>query len=376
VGQIFISHVEENADVALGIADGLEEAGYGTWCYERDALPGPSYLLQTARQIESSAAVVLLISADSLGSHQVTAEVVRAHESAKPFVPVLIGISHVEFAARQPEWREALGSSTSIALPPGGVAPLLPRVLDGLRGLGIAPSDGDDGTAPAAVPHVYRVPASAPAPPMAPQASMARRPLLVGAGVAVAALLLLAVGVVAIGGGGGGGGDDAQRAQDASARTPASTVAEPSGASGGERASGSEEQTQQFASATNTPLATSAGSLRVASSVLTTRRTSRRSRSAAGSRPATSASPSTSGPTRSRSSTACCRRARPTTRCCSIGRPTNRCCSPSRPDRHGTTTTRPPGRRRGVRAHAAFFVAWPPRTAAVRRRFPASLSPP
>ena len=272
MGQIFISHVEENADVALGIADGLEEAGYGTWCYERDALPGPSYLLQTARQIESSAAVVLLISADSLGSHQVTAEVVRAHESARPFVPVLIGISHVEFAARQPEWREALGSSTSIALPPGGVALLLPRVVDGLRGLGIAPSDGDgdDGTAPAAVPHVYRVPAAttAPAPPVAPPASMARRPLLVGAGVAVAALLLLAVGVVAIG---GGGGDDTQPAQDASARTSASTVAEPSGASGGERASGSEEQPQQFASATNTPLATSAGSLRVASSVLTTK---------------------------------------------------------------------------------------------------------
>ena len=268
MGQIFISHVEENADIALGIADGLQEAGYGTWCYERDALPGPSYLLQTARQIEASAAVVLLISPDSLGSHQVTAEVVRAHESARPFVPVLIGISHVEFAARQPEWREALGSSTSIALPAGGVAPLLPRVIDGLRGLGIAPSD-DDGTTGVAEPHVYRVTAgasSAPAPP-APSAST-RRPVVMGVGVAVATLLLLAIGVVALA---GGGDDDSATPdpQDASAVTIASSIPELSGASGIE--SERQQQPQQFASAVDTPLATSAGSLRVVASVLTTK---------------------------------------------------------------------------------------------------------
>jgi hypothetical protein len=88
-----------------------------------------------------------------------------------------------------------------------------------------------------------------------------------GVGVAVAALLLVAIGVVALGG--GGDDDAAQRAQDASARTAASSIPESSGASGSE--SEQQEQPQQFASAADTPLATSAGSLRVVASVLTTK---------------------------------------------------------------------------------------------------------
>jgi len=38
---ILIAHVEEDAEVALEIALGLEEAGYSTWCYEVDDIPGP-----------------------------------------------------------------------------------------------------------------------------------------------------------------------------------------------------------------------------------------------------------------------------------------------------------------------------------------------
>ena len=33
MSHIFIAHVEEDAEIALGIALGLEEAGYNTWCY-------------------------------------------------------------------------------------------------------------------------------------------------------------------------------------------------------------------------------------------------------------------------------------------------------------------------------------------------------
>jgi hypothetical protein len=136
---IFISHVEEDADVALGIALGLEQAGFRTWCYETDSVAGVSYLLQTKQAIERSSAVVLVISAHSLNSNQITKEVVRAHESDKHFVPVLRGITHVEFQARQPEWREAIGAATSIRIPAQGVAEILPRVVDGLRALGVHP---------------------------------------------------------------------------------------------------------------------------------------------------------------------------------------------------------------------------------------------
>jgi hypothetical protein len=138
---VFISHVEEDGGVALQLADALEAAGYSTWCYERDTIPGPSYLLQTSGAIEASRAVVVLISADALGSHQVTSEVVRAHEEVKPFIPLLIGISREEFGVRQPEWREAIGSAATIELPDRGVAGIAPRIVDGLVALGVRPHE-------------------------------------------------------------------------------------------------------------------------------------------------------------------------------------------------------------------------------------------
>jgi len=52
VSDVFISHVEEDADIALQITIGLEEAGYTTWCYEADSIPGPSYLIRTGQPVE------------------------------------------------------------------------------------------------------------------------------------------------------------------------------------------------------------------------------------------------------------------------------------------------------------------------------------
>ncbi len=135
MSQVFISHVEEDASVALEIAKGLEAAGHSTWYYERDSDPGPSYLLQIDDAILNADVVVLIISPQSLGSHQVTNEVVRASESDKAFMPVLLGISHAQFQEQQPEWRLALGAAASIPVPPEGVAGVLPRILKGLRKL-------------------------------------------------------------------------------------------------------------------------------------------------------------------------------------------------------------------------------------------------
>jgi eukaryotic-like serine/threonine-protein kinase len=135
MGHIFISHVEEDEPTVLEIVRGVESAGFRTWYYKRDCIPGLSYLIQTGQAIEEALAVLLVISPDSLGSHQVTKELVRAHEAGKPFIPVLRGISFVEFQRAQPEWREALGSATSIAIPPGEVVEILPRIIGGLKAL-------------------------------------------------------------------------------------------------------------------------------------------------------------------------------------------------------------------------------------------------
>ena len=134
---IFISHVEEDADVAKAIAKGLEKVGFRTWYYERDSKPGPSYLLQTSKAIEESQAIIVIISPHSLSSRQVTVEVIRGHEAGKNFVPLLRGISHIEFQKRQPEWREAIGSATSTVIPEKGVTTILPRIIDGLTELGV-----------------------------------------------------------------------------------------------------------------------------------------------------------------------------------------------------------------------------------------------
>lgn len=139
MSEIFISHVEEDADIALEIALGLEEAGYTTWCYEIDSIPGPSYLIQTGKAVVASKAVVLVISPHSLSSRQVTKEVIRAHESGREFIPILRGLTHVEFQNRQPEWREALGAATSIRIPLEGVADILPRIINGLKASAILP---------------------------------------------------------------------------------------------------------------------------------------------------------------------------------------------------------------------------------------------
>jgi hypothetical protein len=133
MADVFIAHVEEDADVALEIALSLEEAGYTTWCYEFDSIPGLSYLIQTGKAVEQSEIFVIIISPHSLGSRQVTQEVVRAHESNKHIIPILRDITHVEFQNRQPEWREAIGAAASISISQMGIAGILPRIVSGLK---------------------------------------------------------------------------------------------------------------------------------------------------------------------------------------------------------------------------------------------------
>ena len=140
MSDVFISHVEEDSAVVLEIARSLEAAGYTTWYYERDSLPGVSYLVQTGQAIDESRTVVLVISASALGSHQVTKEVVRGHEGGKPFLPVLIDVTHADFQSCQPEWREAVGAAASISIAERGMQAVLSAVVRGLEGLGVMPT--------------------------------------------------------------------------------------------------------------------------------------------------------------------------------------------------------------------------------------------
>jgi hypothetical protein len=186
VADVFISHVEEDAETAHELAQALQSRGTTTW----HPRPGET----AAAGIGGAKAVVVLCSAAALGSARMRDEVLHACGAGRPMVPVLIGLDHDELTARQPEWRAALGAATSIEVPPEGLGAILPRLLAGIAAL----------TAP---------------PPRVPrrqQLSRHRR----AAVVALAGLVtVVASAVVVLGGSGEDGGGDDGAAPDGGTRS-------------------------------------------------------------------------------------------------------------------------------------------------------------
>ena len=141
MGTIFISHVISDAPLMEEIAQGLEAAGYTAWYFERDVLPGTSYLIQITQAIECCDALILLVTPQTLESDQVTKEVVGAFERRIPFFPVLVNVTPPELKERQPEWRHALGGTAMLVVGEEGLSSCLPRIVDGLASMGISPSE-------------------------------------------------------------------------------------------------------------------------------------------------------------------------------------------------------------------------------------------
>lgn len=139
--RIFISHVEEDAPLALTMAERLERNGYSTWYFERDSLPGISYLEETGKAIERCKAFLLIISKDSLGSHQIDLELERAFEESKTIIPIRRGVSHPEFQNRRPLWKQIIGTRTSIEVDMEHVDLTVTRIREALKQLDIANSN-------------------------------------------------------------------------------------------------------------------------------------------------------------------------------------------------------------------------------------------
>jgi hypothetical protein len=137
MADIFISHSSSDRSLAHEISLGLEGAGYSTWIYERDQVPGPSFLIQIGQAMERSRCVILIVSRDSLRSGQVTSEVVRAYEGAIPFLPLFHGVTVNDLQEHQPVWRQALATSEFLSIPAEGVEAILPFVIRTLEALGI-----------------------------------------------------------------------------------------------------------------------------------------------------------------------------------------------------------------------------------------------
>jgi len=141
MSDVFLSYVEEDAQVAVDIAAGLEQAGYTTWCYTRNSLPAIPYLTQVLKAIEQAQAILLLISPESVKkSNQVNIEVVRGLESRKQFIPILLNnIRWDEFKRLQPEWALAMGGAVGVPATPATVPQLVPRLVEGMSANGLLP---------------------------------------------------------------------------------------------------------------------------------------------------------------------------------------------------------------------------------------------
>jgi hypothetical protein len=133
MADVFISHVDEDDRTAADLTQGLERNGVTTW--HRDGRPDRAFA-----GIDESKCVLVIVSPDALSSQQLTEQIVHAHRSGKPFLPVLVSLVHEDWTSRQPEWRTAMGAATSIEVPAGGVDAILPRVVEGVAVLTAPPA--------------------------------------------------------------------------------------------------------------------------------------------------------------------------------------------------------------------------------------------
>jgi hypothetical protein len=173
---IFISHAERDGQVARDLGVELEKAGFKVWFYERDSLPGATYISQVAEALHECRVVVVIVSPESLKSNQVTNEIVRAYEGSKHFIPVLYRITHEEFRDARDDWRQCLGASTSIVVPDEGVAAIVPRIARGLEHLGIKPGEAPKPAEPKPAPVRVAEPARPESRPEPPKPEPKREP--------------------------------------------------------------------------------------------------------------------------------------------------------------------------------------------------------
>jgi sugar lactone lactonase YvrE len=134
---LFISHVKEDEETAKQLAKELKKEGYNTWSIDKNAKVGAPKLLEIKNAIEKSQVVIVIISKKSLRTSLLTSEIIRGHESQKPFIPLLLNVSTEEFQKRKPEWYQVVAPSTILSIPSQGIKEILPSLLEGLENIGV-----------------------------------------------------------------------------------------------------------------------------------------------------------------------------------------------------------------------------------------------
>ena len=113
---VCLCNVAENSLQVRLLANLLENLGFTTWYYQRNAIPRVSFVRQTAEAIQRSRAVIMLISPASLNSDYFARQLSEAIDRKRVVVPLLTGISRDDFEIRQPAWRPMLGSTATLEI--------------------------------------------------------------------------------------------------------------------------------------------------------------------------------------------------------------------------------------------------------------------
>jgi len=88
--EVFICYASSDKSVAAAVCDTLESRQIGCWIAPRDVLPGVQWAESIVDAIDSSRAIVLVLSANSNISPQVIREVGRAAGKGIPIIPLRI----------------------------------------------------------------------------------------------------------------------------------------------------------------------------------------------------------------------------------------------------------------------------------------------
>ena len=132
-GRIFLSYAKEDHDTAIWIALALREAGFETWLYEENSIPGITFIEQIHSAIVGADAFTALISVHSLVSHISLREMSLGFELGKPFMPVLIDLTHDEFMRQRPEFQLVCGVEVAAFLDANRSMNTLQEIIKGLR---------------------------------------------------------------------------------------------------------------------------------------------------------------------------------------------------------------------------------------------------
>lgn len=96
MADIFISHANEDADVAKDVCAALEASGVSCWIAPRDIRAGADYRSEILRGVAESAALLLLYSPAASRSEHVAREVSLADEANKPIFPLRVDTHELE----------------------------------------------------------------------------------------------------------------------------------------------------------------------------------------------------------------------------------------------------------------------------------------